>query len=66
MTEFEYNRDDIPQEVLLEIVLEFNRNFASASGKSRTLSGFIESLSKNDAYHNLIPGERWHVAPINR
>ena len=29
MTEFEYNRDDIPQEVLLEIVLEFNRNFAS-------------------------------------
>ncbi len=28
MTEFEYNRDDIPQEVLLEIVLEFNRNFA--------------------------------------
>ena len=29
MTEFEYNRDDIPQEVLLEIVLEFNKNFAS-------------------------------------
>mgnify|MGYP003113049556 FL=1 len=28
MTEFEYNRDEIPQEVLLEIVLDFNRNFA--------------------------------------
>ena len=28
MTEFEYNRDEIPQEVLLELVLDFNRNFA--------------------------------------
>ena len=27
MTEFEYG-DDIPEEVLLEIVLEFNRHFA--------------------------------------
>ena len=27
MTEFEYD-DDIPEEVLLEIVLEFNRHFA--------------------------------------
>jgi hypothetical protein len=29
MTEFEYDPDEIPQEVLLEIVLDFNRNFAS-------------------------------------
>tara|TARA_R100000149_G_C5859835_1_gene126062 strand:+ start:631 stop:837 length:207 start_codon:yes stop_codon:yes gene_type:complete len=28
MTEFEYNRDEVPQEVLLELVLDFNRNFA--------------------------------------
>ena len=28
MTEFEYNRDEIPQDVLLELVLDFNRNFA--------------------------------------
>jgi len=28
MTEFQYD-DDIPEEVLLEIVLEFNRHFAS-------------------------------------
>ena len=28
MTEFEYNRDEIPQEVLLVLVLDFNRNFA--------------------------------------
>tara|TARA_R100001443_G_scaffold85991_1_gene92667 strand:- start:744 stop:950 length:207 start_codon:yes stop_codon:yes gene_type:complete len=28
VTEFEYNRDEIPQEVLLELVLDFNRNFA--------------------------------------
>ena len=28
MTEFEYD-DDIPEEVLLEIVLEFNRHFAA-------------------------------------
>ena len=28
MTEFEYG-DDIPEEVLLEIVIEFNRHFAS-------------------------------------
>ena len=28
MTEFEYNRDEIPQDFLLELVLDFNRNFA--------------------------------------
>ena len=28
MTEFEYNRDEIQQDVLLELVLDFNRNFA--------------------------------------
>ena len=28
MTEFEYD-DDIPEEVLLEIVLDFNRHFSS-------------------------------------
>ena len=36
MTEFEYG-DDIPEEVLLEIVLEFNRHFA----------GYVREVDEN-------------------